>query len=314
MSLSFYGKRPGPGMRLDKLSLQFAMHDTGLIGDVLEAYERLILDAMRGDHTLFTTAEGIERLWEVSHRAAGSAAAGALLRAGFLGAERHPSARRAASPGGCRSSAPGAIPTRWQANRAELIPRMRGLPFAFNPPRVLTASGVRKLMTISASRRSPARSAILSLAALAGAAAFAAFAAFTAAPNASVAAPKAPRAARKTPVVAQEVRSIEGVTEYRLANGLQVLLYPDQSSSTVSINVTYKVGSRHESYGETGMAHMLEHMNFKGTPTHPKIMDELSSHGAHANATTAYDRTNYFETFPRPRRIWSGRWAWKRTA
>ncbi|HEY5810229.1 MAG TPA: glucose-6-phosphate dehydrogenase [Povalibacter sp.] len=66
MSLSFYGKRPGPGMRLDKLSLQFAMRDTGLIGDVLEAYERLILDAMRGDHTLFTTAAGIERLWEVS--------------------------------------------------------------------------------------------------------------------------------------------------------------------------------------------------------------------------------------------------------
>ena len=66
MSLSFYGKRPGPGMRLDKLSLQFAMHDTGRIGDVLEAYERLILDAMRGDHTLFTTSEGIERLWEVS--------------------------------------------------------------------------------------------------------------------------------------------------------------------------------------------------------------------------------------------------------
>ena len=66
MSLSFYGKRPGPGMRLDKLSMQFAMHDTGHIGDVLEAYERLILDAMRGDHTLFTTADGIERLWEVS--------------------------------------------------------------------------------------------------------------------------------------------------------------------------------------------------------------------------------------------------------
>jgi glucose-6-phosphate 1-dehydrogenase len=66
MSLSFYGKRPGPGMRLEKLSLQFAMHETGLAGEVLEAYERLILDAMRGDHTLFTTAEGIERLWEVS--------------------------------------------------------------------------------------------------------------------------------------------------------------------------------------------------------------------------------------------------------
>ena len=66
MSLSFYGKRPGPGMRLDKLSMQFAMKETGWLGDVLEAYERLILDAMRGDHTLFTTAEGIERLWEVS--------------------------------------------------------------------------------------------------------------------------------------------------------------------------------------------------------------------------------------------------------
>jgi len=68
MSLSFYGKRPGPGMKLDKLSLQFAMHDTGLAGEVLEAYERLILDAMRGDHTLFTTAEGIERLWEISQQ------------------------------------------------------------------------------------------------------------------------------------------------------------------------------------------------------------------------------------------------------
>jgi glucose-6-phosphate 1-dehydrogenase len=66
VSLSFYGKRPGPGMRLDKQSLQFAMHDTAMVGDVLEAYERLILDAMRGDHTLFTTAEGIERLWELS--------------------------------------------------------------------------------------------------------------------------------------------------------------------------------------------------------------------------------------------------------
>jgi glucose-6-phosphate 1-dehydrogenase len=66
LSLSFYGKRPGPGMRLDKLSMQFAMHDTGFAGDVLEAYERLILDAMRGDHTLFTTADGIEQLWEKS--------------------------------------------------------------------------------------------------------------------------------------------------------------------------------------------------------------------------------------------------------
>jgi glucose-6-phosphate 1-dehydrogenase len=66
LSLSFYGKRPGPGMTLDKLSLQFALHDTGRDVDVLEAYERLIHDAMSGDRTLFTAAEGIERLWEVS--------------------------------------------------------------------------------------------------------------------------------------------------------------------------------------------------------------------------------------------------------
>jgi len=66
VSLSFYGKKPGPGMRLNKQSLQFAMHETGMGGDVLEAYERLILDAMRGDHTLFCSADGIERLWEVS--------------------------------------------------------------------------------------------------------------------------------------------------------------------------------------------------------------------------------------------------------
>jgi glucose-6-phosphate 1-dehydrogenase len=66
LSLSFYGKRPGPGMKLDKLSLQFALHETERFTDVLEAYERLIHDAMSGDHTLFTTSEGIERLWELS--------------------------------------------------------------------------------------------------------------------------------------------------------------------------------------------------------------------------------------------------------
>jgi glucose-6-phosphate 1-dehydrogenase len=68
MSLSFYGKRPGPGMKLEKLSMQFATHETGSSKAVLEAYERLIHDAMRGDHTLFTTAEGIEQLWDVSHQ------------------------------------------------------------------------------------------------------------------------------------------------------------------------------------------------------------------------------------------------------
>ncbi len=97
---------------------------------------------------------------------------------------------------------------------------------------------------------------------------------------------------------AEKVTTIEGVTEYRLANGLQVLLAPDEASSTVSVNMTYRVGSRQESYGETGMAHLLEHMNFKGTPANPHIPAEISSHGASANASTSYDRTNYFETFP----------------
>ncbi|MGL5809351.1 MAG: glucose-6-phosphate dehydrogenase [Nocardioides sp.] len=68
MSLSFYGKRPGPGFRLDKLSMQFAIDETAWAGSVLEAYERLILDAVKGDHTLFTTADGVERLWEVSQQ------------------------------------------------------------------------------------------------------------------------------------------------------------------------------------------------------------------------------------------------------
>jgi glucose-6-phosphate 1-dehydrogenase len=85
LSLSFYGKHPGPGMRLDKLSLQFALHETGQEGDVLEAYERLIYDAMSGDHTLFTTAEGIERLWELSIPLLGSPPEVELYRQGSWG-------------------------------------------------------------------------------------------------------------------------------------------------------------------------------------------------------------------------------------
>ncbi len=96
MSLSFYGKRPGPGMRLDKLSLQFALHDTGLIGEVLEAYERLILHAMRGDRTLFTTAEGIERPWRVSTHLLEAPPPVRLCPPGSLGAEVDPPADRAA--------------------------------------------------------------------------------------------------------------------------------------------------------------------------------------------------------------------------
>lgn len=100
------------------------------------------------------------------------------------------------------------------------------------------------------------------------------------------------------PASVQKVTVVEGVSEYRLSNGLQILLYPDESSATTTVNVTYRVGSRHESYGETGMAHLLEHLNFKGTPSHPHITAELTNHGASANASTSYDRTNYFETFP----------------
>ena len=95
VSLSFYGKRPGPGMQLEKLSMQFSTQETDRAGDVLEAYERLILDAMRGDHTLFTTAEGIESLWERSARAAGRPAAGQAVPAGHLGSQRDPPAHRA---------------------------------------------------------------------------------------------------------------------------------------------------------------------------------------------------------------------------
>src|SRR5215470_2207990 len=94
----------------------------------------------------------------------------------------------------------------------------------------------------------------------------------------------------------QRVTSVEGITEYRLANGLRVLLFPDQSKPTVTVNITYLVGSAQEGYGETGMAHLLEHMQFKGTPRHGNIPQELTEHGARTNATTWVDRTNYFET------------------
>lgn len=94
-----------------------------------------------------------------------------------------------------------------------------------------------------------------------------------------------------------KVTSVEGITEYALNNGLRVLLFPDPSKPTITVNATYLVGSRHEGYGETGMAHLLEHMVFKGSAKHPNIPKELSDHGASPNGTTWYDRTNYFETF-----------------
>ena len=96
----------------------------------------------------------------------------------------------------------------------------------------------------------------------------------------------------------EKITTVEGITEYRLDNGLRVLLFPDASKPTVTVNLTLFVGSRHEGYGESGMAHLLEHMLFKGTPTHPKLWVELQDHGAQFNGTTWTDRTNYFETLP----------------
>jgi zinc protease len=95
-----------------------------------------------------------------------------------------------------------------------------------------------------------------------------------------------------------KITSVEGITEYKLDNGLNVLLFPDNSKPTVTVNITYMVGSRHEGYGETGMAHLLEHMMFKGTEKRKDIMVELRAHGAQFNASTYLDRTNYFETMP----------------
>ncbi|MDQ3142291.1 MAG: insulinase family protein [Bacteroidota bacterium] len=95
----------------------------------------------------------------------------------------------------------------------------------------------------------------------------------------------------------KKLSSVEGITEYTMDNGLSILMFPDPSKQTITVNVTYKVGSRHEGYGETGMAHLLEHLVFKGTPKHPDIPNELTKHGARPNGSTWYDRTNYFETF-----------------
>ncbi|MFY9511549.1 MAG: pitrilysin family protein, partial [Rubrivivax sp.] len=103
--------------------------------------------------------------------------------------------------------------------------------------------------------------------------------------------------AQPLPQGVSQVTSVEGITEYRLANGLQLLLVPDDSKPTTTVNLTYHVGSRHENYGETGMAHLLEHLLFKGTPTHRNLLGEFSKRGLQANGTTWYDRTNYFASF-----------------
>ncbi len=96
----------------------------------------------------------------------------------------------------------------------------------------------------------------------------------------------------------KKVTSVEGITEYQLDNGMQVLLFPDASKPTFTVNITYRVGSRHEGRGESGMAHLLEHMVFKGTPTYSNIWGVLEDHGANFNGTTWVDRTNYYESLP----------------
>ena len=103
----------------------------------------------------------------------------------------------------------------------------------------------------------------------------------------------------EAPASAKKITSVEGITEYRLDNGVRILLFPDASTSKVTVNCTVFVGSRHEGYGETGMAHLLEHMVFKGCRMLPKVGDipkALRDRGAVYNGTTSDDRTNYYET------------------
>lgn len=107
----------------------------------------------------------------------------------------------------------------------------------------------------------------------------------------------APMVVYALPAEVKKIASVEGVTEYQLDNGLTVLLAPDESRPNTTVNMTYFVGSRHENYGQTGMAHLLEHMLFRGTPSMPNALGEFSKRGLAANGTTSVDRTNYYATF-----------------
>ncbi|HEV3411480.1 MAG TPA: pitrilysin family protein [Puia sp.] len=106
--------------------------------------------------------------------------------------------------------------------------------------------------------------------------------------------PKAPA----SPAMPEFVTSVEGVKEYRLSNGLQILLVPDPAQTNVVVNVVYHVGSRQEGYGETGMAHLLEHMMFRPSKKFTSIKQTIGNKGAFANGQTSYDRTDYFEVLP----------------
>src|SRR5262245_35890913 len=102
--------------------------------------------------------------------------------------------------------------------------------------------------------------------------------------------------AQSLPRGVTKTATVEGITEYTLANGLRVLLFPDASKPKVTVNITYLVGSRHEGHGEAGMAHLLEHLIFLQSATRKDLKSELKAHGAGFNGTTSFDRTNYFET------------------
>ena len=94
------------------------------------------------------------------------------------------------------------------------------------------------------------------------------------------------RAQSALPAGVTKVTSVEGISEYQFDNGLKLLVFPDPSKSTITVNITYLVGSRHEGSGEGGMAHLLEHMLFKGSTKHTNIPQELTEHGARPNGTT----------------------------
>src|SRR5579862_2281358 len=105
-------------------------------------------------------------------------------------------------------------------------------------------------------------------------------------------------AAQTLPPGVRKNASMGGISQYDFPNGLRVLLYPDAANPKVTIDVTYLVGSRHEGYGETGMAHLLEHMDFIETTNGRQIKNEIVARGANWNGTTSFDRTNYYETVP----------------
>ena len=114
----------------------------------------------------------------------------------------------------------------------------------------------------------------------------------------AVAVGQAPAQSADSTALAKKITTVEGISEFRLGNGVRILLFPDSSSPKVTVNCTVLVGSRHEGYGETGMAHLLEHMLFKGTRLYPKPTDiptAMKNRGATFNASTGDDRTNYYE-------------------